>query len=127
MRGLYPALTRVCLWMLGPYDNNASSNPDTARGLINRDFYSRATKLPQLAKEKPEKIKDYLPSNISLDADTETLTLSYRLGDKVTTALSTLTIAPVSLEMEAVNIQPSPPVVTPEADHGDGRVEGEAV
>jgi hypothetical protein len=120
MMGWYPALTRLCLSMLGPYEVKDGSNPDAACGLVRRDFYSRLKKLPQLAKDKPEKFKDYLPPNVSLDVDTETLTYTYSYGTAATTVLSGLTIAPVSLEMAAVNIPPAPEPAAPTAANEGG-------
>lgn len=106
MRGLYPALTRLCLSMLGPYEQKGGKNPDSAAGLIRRDFYSIAKQLPQLAKEHPEKVKDYLPPNVSFDVNTETLTHTYTFGSTAITVLSGLKIDPVSLELDAVNVAP---------------------
>lgn len=106
MDGFYPALTRLCLSMLGPYDEKGNKNPDSAIGLIRRDFYSRVKKLPQFAREHPNQVSDYLPPNVSLNAETETLTHTYSSGTTATTVLSALQIEPVSLEVDAVDIQP---------------------
>lgn len=126
MRGLYPALTRLCLSVLGPYDVKDGSHPNGAQSLVRRDFYNRAKMLPALARRKPEKIKDYLPPNVSLDVDNETLIHTYLSGNSATTELSALQIAPVSFEAAAVNILPAPPSAVPSTEIGGRAGQGTA-
>ena len=109
MEGLYPALTRLCLSMLGPYTQQNEGIPDSAWRLVERDIYSRLKKLPQLAKTSPDKLKHYLPPNVTFDVKTETLTHTYTFGSTASTILSELEIAPVSLAAFAVSIPASPP------------------
>lgn len=117
MEGLYPPLTRLCISMVGPYVVQADPTSGTATDLIARDLYYRLkTKLPGLAKAKPDRFRDFLPSNVSLEKDNEVLIYAYSSGKPATIELAKLNIKPVSYELNTVNICPS---TTAKTEHSD--------
>lgn len=96
MEGLYPALTRVMLAIIGPYGSHHQKNR-TAFRILEDVAYEQWQKFPQLHVASPDKVSDYLPPNVKYDAADFTLTHTYRFGEQSKTNLATLTIAPVNL------------------------------
>lgn len=104
MAGFYPAISRVCLSMLGPYDNKAGEDAKSSEGIIHRVVYYKLKGLAQLASSKPNQISDYLPPHVTFDAATETLTHSYRLkSGEALTVLSELEFDEPSLLAESLD------------------------
>jgi hypothetical protein len=87
MEGWYPALTRVLLATVGPYQQNALQPNPTAFNLLRNAFYSKLSRLPELATMKPDKLQDYMPENLAFDRESATLTHTYRFGSQAITAL----------------------------------------
>jgi hypothetical protein len=97
MNGFYPAICRVLLACVGPYERNAAQRNRTAFNILRDAMYHRLQNFPQLAAERPDKVRDYLPDNVTYDTSTTELTHTYRGGEQVVTKLSGLNLGPVSL------------------------------
>jgi hypothetical protein len=97
MNGYYPAICRVLLSTVGPYQQNALQPNMTAFNVLRNVMYRELKKLPSLAAAKPDKVSDYLPDNVSYDAQTTSLTHTYFGGEQRTTDLSALQIVEVDL------------------------------
>ena len=95
MNGLYPALTRVLLPVIGPYDSRMKINPKSAYALFKEAFYSELKRLPELHKKHPEKVAHYI-SGGRYDAETEVVIRVYADGKEVSTDLRSLEPEPVS-------------------------------
>lgn len=102
MDGLYPALTRVLLPVIGPYEDPAKKNPNSAFSLLREAFYAELMRFPELYKKDPEKAGDYLPKNVRYDAKNATFVQIYLLGEEIPTSLLTLSIQPVSFKADVV-------------------------
>jgi|GEM_PF-2780270 len=102
MRGWYPAISRVVLATVGPYNEKAGQQNRTAANILKDAAYIELQRLPELAKQKPEKLGDYFPSNISYDPGSKILTHTYAFGSQATTDLSQLQLDPVSLTDPAI-------------------------
>lgn len=97
MGGWYPALTKVMLAVIGPYNENEYSSNKKAYQILTNCFYRELKKLPNLYKNKPDKLKDYLPDNIKYNPESNTLTHTYRFGNAHETCLDDLKIPKRSL------------------------------
>jgi len=97
MRGYYPAICRVLLSCLGPYQAPATQPNRTAFNLLKDAFYSKMQQFPHLAQTKPDQVADFLPDHVTYDAATHRLTHTYRSGPPTTTDLSALHLGIVSL------------------------------
>jgi hypothetical protein len=104
MKGWYPALTRLCLAMLDPFGAPSEPKVDSAIGLVRRDFYFRIRRLRDFAQQKPDKVQDYLPPNVTYDSETGTLIYTYTSGPQHRTVLSELPTAQVSFDPEVVAV-----------------------
>lgn len=102
MDGFYPALTRVLLPVIGPYEDPANKNPNSAYSLLRKAFYAELMRFPELYKKDPEKADDYLPKNVRYDAKNAALVQIYSLGEEIPTSLLTLSIESVSFKANAV-------------------------
>ena len=100
--GLYPALTRVLLPVIGPYEDPANKNPNSAHSLLRKAFYAELMRFPNLYEKDPEKAGDFLPKNVRYDDKTAALVQIYLLGQEKSTNLRTLSIESVSFKAEAV-------------------------
>lgn len=98
MDGWYPAVTRVLLSVIGPYNDSTTKgeNPNSAYSLLRRAFYSELMRFPDLYEKDPEKAADYLPPDIRYEADSATLIKICRGGEESSTELQTLSIEPVN-------------------------------
>jgi hypothetical protein len=75
VEGMYPAISRVLLAVIGPYRDPAeTSSARTAYVIIKDAVYKELQKLPILHAKEPERIADYLPSNVTYDGVSNTLT-----------------------------------------------------
>jgi hypothetical protein len=98
MRGFYPAISRVLLACIGPYQDHASQLNRTAFNILKDAVYFKLHyQLPQLAATKPDKISSYLPDNVTYDVKTTDLIHAYRGGARAVTKLSALNMPPVFL------------------------------
>lgn len=97
MNGWYPAITRVLLAVIGPYEQPADAKTKTAYRLIKDAVYIELKKLPELQGKNPDKVSDYLPPNVSYDATNNTLAHTYSGGEIKITKLSELIIPEVNL------------------------------
>ena len=102
MDGWYPALTRVLLPVIGPYEDPANKNPNSAYSILRKAFYAELMRFPELYEKDPEKAGDFLPKNVRYDAKSAALVQIYLLGQERSTNLRTLSIEPVSFNAEAV-------------------------
>jgi hypothetical protein len=97
MQGFYPAISRVLLAVIGPYEAHEPMLKSSAFGILRDAVYKELQKLRQLNIEKPDRFANYLPPQVKYDPAANTLTFTYRLGDTRTTDLSALNIADVDL------------------------------
>jgi hypothetical protein len=97
MRGLYPAICRVLLACVGPYQHQQGQINQTAFNILKEVMYGQLKRFPQLAATKPNKVVDYLPPNVTYDATTTNLTHSHRGGAYAVTNLLTVSAIPTSL------------------------------
>lgn len=97
MTGYYPAITRVLLACVGPYERNGLQPNRTAFNILRDVMYLELKKLPALAARKPEKLRDFLPDNLTFEYADSTLTHTYRGGERVSTNLRSLSLSPISL------------------------------
>lgn len=95
MDGYYPALSRMMLAIVGPYDRTNRQANETAFNLLSRAMYTTLKRLPDLAAGRPEKLRDYLPDNVSYDAASKTLTHTFPDGRFTTTDIGSLVVEPV--------------------------------
>ncbi|MBS9720698.1 hypothetical protein JYU29_08370 [Tianweitania sp. BSSL-BM11] len=102
MNGWYPSISRVVLSTVGPYEQNAQQPNATAYKILKDAAYLEFKKLPELAKEHPEKLGHYLPDNIDYDAMANTLAHTYFGGSIALTKLTSLNIDPVNITDKAL-------------------------
>ncbi len=107
MNGFYPSICRVFLACMGPFDSTAESPNRTAHRILKEAMYFELQKLRILAVEKPDKLADYLPRNVTYDVAKDSLTHTYLGGSTRTTVLSDLHLGPISLATADVR-QPAP-------------------
>lgn len=98
MNGYYPAITRVMVAVIGPY-NEASGRVARSGFTVLRDaFYAELKSLRVLAAKSPEKVADYLPPNVTYDAARDVLIHTYRGGSTTETDLRALSyLVPLDL------------------------------
>jgi hypothetical protein len=97
MKGYYPAICRVLLAWVGPYVHQAPQANWTAFNILKDAVYFELQQFPQLAATKPDKIRNYLPDNVTYDVATTDLIQTYRDGKQAVTRLSMLNLSPVDL------------------------------
>ncbi len=97
MGGWYPAISRVLIAVVGPYDDQHRGATGTAYRIFKDAVYKTLQKLPELNARKPEKIGDFLPANVTYDGATNTLHHRFSDGNTRTTNLSTLVIPEINL------------------------------
>ena len=108
MNGWYPAITRVLLAVVGPYERPGVEKKNSAIELFRAAFYRELRKLPKLHAEKPEKVANFLPNNVTYDREKNTLTHTYAGGDVAVTKLSELDVAEIDLCDENSWRKPAP-------------------
>jgi hypothetical protein len=97
MEGMYPAISRVLLAVIGPYRDLPDISTRTAYVIIKDAVYKELQKLPTLHAKEPERIADYLPSNVTYGGASNTLTHTYLRGEQRVTRLFELNIPSVEL------------------------------
>ncbi|HVA13778.1 MAG TPA: hypothetical protein VNF99_11050, partial [Stellaceae bacterium] len=97
MQGWYPAISRVLLAAIGPYEQKPESKVRTAFLILKDAVYTELQKLSGLHVDKPSKTGDFLPQNVTYDAVSDTLTHVYSGGSQQTTTLRDLTISEIDL------------------------------
>jgi hypothetical protein len=97
MDGWYPAISRVLLAVIGPYDGHPQISKRTAHVILKDAVYKQLQKLPALQAKNPEKIADFLPSSVTYDSTSNTLTHIYRGGATQSTNLPALQIPEIDL------------------------------
>src|SRR5262249_16268699 len=97
MNGWYPAISRVLLAVIGPYESDPPVTTRTAYVILKDAVYKTLQNLSDLHNKHPEKVADFLPSDVTYDAKTNTLTHAFSGGKTKTTNLSTLIIPEVNL------------------------------
>jgi hypothetical protein len=105
MRGFYPAISRVLLATVGPYQHDAEEENATAFRILKEAMYGSLKELPELARTQPGKIADYLPSGISYDPASQTLTKIFR--DGATKATNLAEIEPYEVDLKDPQIRRS--------------------
>jgi hypothetical protein len=110
MRGLYPAISRVLLSVMEPYDSRPELTTPTAHVLLKRAMFKELTKLPSLCVQEPERVDGYFPLDVTYDKEANTLTYIYRRGAPHTTRLSEIEVPEVNLfDVANWQITPLPP------------------
>jgi hypothetical protein len=97
MQGYYPAISRVLLAVIGPYDRHQNNSQFTAFSVLRDAVYKELQKLHQLWTTKPDQLGGYFPSSVSYDPNIDSLSFTYRAGDSRITNLGALTIPEVNL------------------------------
>jgi len=97
MEGYYPAISRVLLAVLGPYERYEQTAKSSAFGVFRDAAYGELKKLGALYREKPDQFRNFLPPQVKYDPAADTLTFTYRWGDPVITDLASLEIAEIDL------------------------------
>jgi hypothetical protein len=97
MDGLYPALTRVLISVIGFYGEPGYANSKSAFCLFRDAFYLELMRFPDLYENDPEKASDYLPKDVRYDPENAAFVKIYRGGEERFTELRALSIEPVSL------------------------------
>lgn len=95
--GYYPAVCRVLLATVGPFNQPATQPNMTAFNILRNSLYAELRRMPQLASQKPDKIGDFLPDNVTLDVQAATLIHVYAGGSTAVTDLNTITVAEIDL------------------------------
>jgi hypothetical protein len=67
MASWYPAISRPLLAVLDPLGHNANPKGAHPYRLLEEMLFSEWQKFPSLAKEHPEKLRDFLPPNVKYD------------------------------------------------------------
>ena len=99
MNGFYPAVCRVLLATVGPYQHAASQPNRTAFNILKDMLYIHLkTKLHSLAASKPKQLSHYLPPNVTYHPNR--LTHTYGDGSRRVTDLSALSLHAFSLTSE---------------------------
>jgi len=111
MQGLYPAISRVLLSVMEPYDSRPESTTPTANVLLKRAMFKELTKLPSLCAREPERVADYFPSDVRYDVGANTLTYIYRRGTPHVTRLSEMEVPEVNF-FDMANWQITSPLVS---------------
>ncbi len=88
MKGYYPAITRVLLLVVGPYERNENREKRTADAIMRDILYFEMKKLPDLLAAKPDKFSGFLPKIVRYDEKANTLTRTFRLGEDKSTDLN---------------------------------------
>lgn len=104
MDGWYPAMSRVLIATIGPYNRPSDHHRRTAFVILRDAVYEKLQRLPELHKKSPDKVSDHLPDNVKFHIASSTLTHEYRGGGVQQTQLSDLDIPHVDL-MDATNWQ----------------------
>ncbi|HEV2161190.1 MAG TPA: hypothetical protein VGR52_02990 [Stellaceae bacterium] len=97
LEGFYPAISRVLVSVIGPYESHTTIEGRTAFVVIRDAVYRELQKLSTLHNKKPDKFSNFLPSNVTFDPASNSLTHTYRGGDTKITNLGSLTIPEVNL------------------------------
>jgi hypothetical protein len=102
MNGHYPAVTRILLAWIGPYNQGGRQANRTAFNILRDGFYAELKSLRVLAARDPACIRDFLPDNVAYDVGTDTLVHSYSDGATASTSLRQLNhLIPLDLTHEA--------------------------
>lgn len=102
MDGFYPAICRILLACVGPYDDRTQAPSGSAFGILKRAMYFRLQRLSELAAKRPEKVAEYLPENVHYDNTTGILSHVNRGGGAVETNLRQLNLEAVDLMSDAI-------------------------
>lgn len=97
MKGFYPAVCRVLLSTVGPYERNALQPDLTAFNILRNVMYRELKQFPALAAGKPDKIADYLPDTTIYDIENAKLIHTYFGGEQRITDLAALDIVDIDL------------------------------
>lgn len=104
MRGYYPALSRVMLAVIGPYEAGDGNKPGTARTILKNCLYEELKKIPALYDRDPDKLLDKLPPHVVYDRFSNSLTHTYRDGAKRVTILDEVETGCTDL-LDATNLR----------------------
>jgi hypothetical protein len=111
VNGYYPAITRVLLATIGPYNEGGTQANRTAFNLLRDAFYAELKSLRVLAARDPARIQDYLPENVAYEIVTDTLVHTYSDGATTSTSLRQLShLIPLDLTHDAnLHLEQPPP------------------
>lgn len=97
MEGTHPAISRVLLALIGPYENRPKITARTGYAILTDAVYRELQRLPALHAKDPVKFMAFLPPNITYDVSNNTLIHTYSTGRTDVTKLSELNIPEVNL------------------------------
>ncbi len=101
MRGLYPAICRVLLAVIGPYNQPNQQTNQTAFVLFKDMVYRELQNLPALYDKEPGRVPDYLPPSVTYDRPSNSLTFNWRRGPSAVTDLSAISPPLIDLTEQA--------------------------
>lgn len=102
MDGWYPALSRILLAVLGPFESKDETN-NSAHGLLKRAFYYELVKYPDLYQKDVARALDKLPATVRYSPTTATFIHRYRMNNVQLTELKRLSLKPISFAKEVVS------------------------
>jgi hypothetical protein len=98
MNGFYPAISRILLACVGPYQQKAMQKNRTAFMILKDAMYLELLKFPTLVENNGnEKAQQYLPDNVTYNSSNNELIHTYLGGQQAVTRLTTLNLDPISL------------------------------
>lgn len=97
MEGMYPAISRVLLAVMGPYNRQPRISTRTAHVMLRDCLYKELQKLPALHSRNPDEFREFLPPSVTYDPIANKLTHTYSLGSEAVTDLASLEIPVVDL------------------------------
>jgi hypothetical protein len=97
MQGYYPAMMRVLVSVIGPYEEPGDSNPNSAFSFLRRAFYAELQRFSELWEKDPTMARSYLPKDVRYDKNRAAVVKIYRGGQERATELRALRIDPVPL------------------------------
>jgi hypothetical protein len=100
IEGWYPAISRVLLSGIGPYERSKIQTR-SAYVILRDATYRELKSLSSLHAKHPDKIDDFLPANVKFDPTANTLAHTYTGGDVQVTRLGELDIPVVNLADES--------------------------
>ncbi|WP_146747672.1 hypothetical protein [Paramagnetospirillum kuznetsovii] len=87
MEGWYPAISRILLACMGPYQKFPNIKNRSAYVVLDDAIYAELKHLKMLATGNPDKFKDFLPGTTQYDLEENTLTHTYAGGAQSVTKL----------------------------------------
>lgn len=90
MEGFYPAISRVLLALIGPYERKVEIKDSAAFKLLSDNFYAELQRFSEIRKRRSVSLSDFLPENVTYDPDNNALTHTFSDGETRITMLALL-------------------------------------